>query len=99
LICKKCNQVVDGDCFYTIPVEQRFLRNGNPLPEIYSGFNRIPCCKKCGEVIDYKDLPSEKFWTWFTYLDESVSRELKGKALIRYFQLDDLLGIKKDVGD
>lgn len=99
MVCKKCNQVIDGDCFYIVTAKQSFLRNGNPLPEIYYGFNRIPCCKKCGEVIDYKDLPSEKFWTWLTYMDETVSRELKGKALIRYFDLDKLIGLRKEVGD
>ena len=32
-------------------------------------------------------------------MDETVSRNLKGKALIRYFELDKLLEPKKEEGD
>lgn len=59
-----------------------------PIPEIYYGFKNIPFCKKCMAIVDYKDLSTDEFFRW---LDQDVDRKIKGKALIRYFDLDQIL--------
>ena len=69
-----------------------------PVPVIYNGYTDIPICGKCNTVIDYKDLPVERFLEW---LDDCTggkndTENLKGKALIRYFGLDKLLETKKE---
>ena len=71
------------------------------IPDYYKGYTWVPQCGKCGFIPDYKDLSTDDFFNWLNTCDEDkkTSENLKGKALIRYFELDKLLESKKDVGD
>lgn len=99
--CKKCGNISKYiESRYVVKAGQSFFSNGKSIPQDYYGFTYIPCCTKCGEPFqDYKDLSTTEFFSWLQGMDETVDRELKGKALIRYFELDKLLEIKKDAGD
>lgn len=66
----------------------------------YKDFNGVLLCKNCEEPIDYMDMPLEMFFNWLEFSSEKGdSRKATGKALIRYFHLDELLELKKDEGD
>lgn len=99
--CKKCGH---EESFlydrYIVKAGQRHFSNGTLIPKEYIGFTLIPHCKKCGEPFeDYVNFSTDYFMKWLTDMDETVDRKLKGKALIRYFELDKLLDPKKDAGD
>lgn len=100
--CKNCfKEVEKWDIIqYIVKPNQKFFSNSMAIPSIYYGYTRIPACSQCGAIIDYKNLSGEKFFNWLNGMDDNeVSKYLKGKALIRYFELDKLLELKKDVGD
>lgn len=45
-----------------------------------------------GEIIDYKELEIGSFWQWLEHVTEGIKdSKLKGKAVIRYFDLANLL--------
>lgn len=98
--CKKCNS--DNKYIlsrYVVKPNQEFFSNGQSIPTNYKGFSYIPYCEKCGEPYeDYIDLPVHEF---LNLLDDNnyTNRMAKGKALIRYFELDKLLELKKEEGD
>ena len=96
--CKKCgHEEVFNHMSYRVNPEEKFFSDGKPIPENYIGFSNIPCCEKCGEPYDdYIDLPVQDFLFW---LDDAPNRITKGKAVIRYFGLDELLELKKNAGD
>lgn len=102
MICKNCGKEITWDLLTCrINQSQKFLSNSIDIPEIYNGYTDILVCGKCYTVIDYKDLPVERFLGWLNNClgEQKDSENLKGKALIRYFGLDKLLGEKKDAGD
>lgn len=93
IFCKKCGKDI------TCRTNMFYLKDKNfiyKLPshivEIYKGFIYAPSCSKCGEVIDYKELDLNYFWVWLAHATEGNNdSNLKGKALIRYFGLAELL--------
>lgn len=99
--CKKCgNEEKFPYNRYIVKAGQTNFSNGTSIPKEYIGFTLIPHCEKCGEPFeDYINFSADYFMNWMTGMDETVSRKLKGKALIRYFELDKLLEPKKDTGD
>lgn len=99
--CEKCGNISGYiESRYVVKAGQSFFSNGLSIPQSYYGFTHIPCCEKCGEPFqDYKNLSTSEFFNWLQGMDETVDRELKGRALIRYFELNKLLEPKKDVGD
>lgn len=97
--CKKCGNISEYIESRYIVKEGSFLSNGESIPENYRGLSYVPCCNKCGEPYeDFLDLSTDDF---FSLLNDknNDNRLAKGKALIRYFELDKLLESKKDVGD
>lgn len=97
--CKKCGNISEYIESRYIVKEGSFFSNGQPIPENYRGLSYVPCCDKCGEPHeDYLDLSTKEF---FSLLNDNNNdnRLSKGKAIIRYFELDKLLESKKDVGD
>lgn len=98
--CKRCsseNKYISSR--YVVKPNQEFFSNGQPIPLKYKGFSYIPYCEKCGEPYDdYINLTVNDF---LSLLDDnsSLNRSSKGKAIIRYFELDKLLEPKKDAGD
>ena len=96
--CKKCgHEEVFNHMSYRVNPEGKIFSDGKSIPENYIGFSNIPCCEKCGEPYDdYIDLPVQDFLFW---LDDAPNRITKGKAVIRYLGLDELLELKKNVGD
>lgn len=99
--CEKCGNISGYiESRYVVKAGQSLFSNGSSIPQSYYGFTHIPCCEKCGAPFqDYKNLSTSEFFSWLQGMDETVDRELKGKALIRYFELDKLLELKKDAGD
>ena len=99
--CEKCGNISEYiESRYVIKTGQSLFINGLSIPQSYYGFTHIPCCEKCGEPFqDYKNLSTAEFFNWLQGMDETVDRKLKGKALIRYFELDKLLKLEKDAGD
>lgn len=96
--CKNCgHESTFIHTSYKITPGQVFLSNGDIIPRAFWGFEYIPCCGKCGKSFDdYIDFSTEDF---LNLLKDNCDRKVKGKALIRYFHLDELLGSKKGVGD
>ena len=96
--CKKCgHEEVFNHMSYRVNPEEKFFSDGKPISENYIGFSCIPCCEKCGEPYDdYIDLPAQDF---LFLLDDAPDRITKGKAVIRYFGLDEFLELKKSTGD
>lgn len=99
--CKKCSY---KEAFphnrYIVKAGQTNFSDGTPIPKEYIGFTDIPYCEKSGEPYeDYINFSTNYFMNWLINMDESVNRKLKGKALIRYFELDKLLEPNKDAGD
>ena len=81
-----------------------YIDKNNPkkyplIPELYNGYPRIPCCSECGTIFDYTDLSLREFGEWLNSLDENwqdcdsidEKRKREGMAIIRYFQLDEIL--------
>lgn len=96
--CKKCGNDVELNHYGALTKEhiKCFKNRGEPVPlilsNVYKNHHRFYGCEKCGEPIDYKDMPIDMFFTWLQYSSEAGdSREDSGKALIRYFDLDKLL--------
>ena len=98
--CKNCgNKYTHTTSRYVVKAGQAFFSNGQTIPEKYRGLSYIPYCEKCGKPYeDYIDLPTHDF---LNLLDDNstTNRMAKGKALTRYFGLDELLELKKDIGD
>jgi len=95
--CKKCGYESEHS-YHTIKSDKKTYFESMNIPEIYKGYFCIPYCEKCGEIIDYLDLDQYSFWRWLEHIDnEKADRKLKGKAIIRYFHLDELLN--KNIGD
>ena len=79
------------------------------IPDIYKGHRYIPICEKCRNVIDYMDLTFDSFMWWIKDAFEyGTPRNLVGKALMRYFCLDEVISeelfgntqeIKNDLGE
>ncbi len=89
--CEKCGNISGYiESRYVVKAGQSFFSNGSSIPQSYYGFTHIPCCE---------NLSTSEFFSWLQGMDETVDRELKDKALIRYFELDKLLELKKDAGD
>lgn len=87
--CKKCGHESKYIESRYIVKDGSFYSNGQHIPENYKGFSHVPCCGKCGEPFnDYLDLSIEEF---FNLIKDNSDREVSGKALIRYFHLDELL--------
>lgn len=104
--CKKCGNDIKLNYYGALPKEYiNCCQNRNEsvqpvLTSVYKDHFRFYGCEKCGEPIDYKDMPIDLFFNWLQYSSEAGdSRETSGKALIRYFELDKLLESKKDAGD
>lgn len=104
--CKKCgNDITLG--YYSALTEQHikyYQNRHDDIPPLllneYRDYKRFYACNKCNEPIDCKDMPIEMFFRWLQDSSEAGdSREASGKALIRYFELDKLLELKKDAGD
>lgn len=82
---------------YEVTPGQVFFPNGDVIPRAFWGFEYIPCCEKCGTPYnDYIDFSTEDF---LYLLKDNSDRVIKGKALIRYFELDKLLGQQSKDGD
>lgn len=104
--CKKCGNNLDLYYYSSLTKEHiKCYQNRNEevppvLTTVYKNHNRFYGCEKCNEPIDYKDMPIDMFFNWLQYSSEAGdSREISGKALIRYFELDKLLEPKKETGD
>ena len=106
MICKKCGKEVDRN-HYSGLVESHinfYKMNRKEIPTLllneYKNHHRFFGCKNCNQPIDYKDMPMEMFFRWLkASSDDGDSRETSSKALIRYFELDKLLELKKGAGD
>jgi len=106
LKCKKCGNDIKLSYYGALTKEHiNCCQNRNEsvppvLTGVYKDHFRFYGCEKCGEPIDYKDMPMDMFFNWLQYSSEAGdSRETSSKALIRYFELDKLLEPKKDAGD
>lgn len=104
--CKKCGNDLEYHHYGALVSEtiKCYKNRKEPIPELlttsYKDYHRYYGCEKCGEPIDYKDMPIDMFFGWLEYSAEAGdSREASGKALIRYFEFDKLLKLKKDAGD
>lgn len=93
MFCKKCGEDITWGCGM-IPLKNEAFLHTLPtnIIEIYKGFAYAPACAKCWEIIDYKELEISSFWEWLNHATEGIKdSKLKGKAVIRYFDLLDLL--------
>jgi len=106
LKCKKCGNDINLNYYGALTKEHiKCYQNRNEsvplvLTSTYKDHYRFYGCEKCGEPIDYIDMPMDMFFRWLQYSsDAGDSREASGKALIRYFGLDKLLESKKEAGD
>ncbi len=104
--CNKCGHDIELYHYSALTKEhiKCFVNRNEPVPsiltDVYKNHHRFFGCEKCGEPIDYKNMPMEMFFSWLQYSSEAGdSREASGKALIRYFHLDKLLELKKEAGD
>lgn len=105
--CKKCgnDNKLWEHCYGLTKEHIKYYQNQNEnipklLTTIYKDYKRFCFCGKCNEPFDYKDMPMDMFFRWLQDSSEAGdSREVFGKALIRYFELDKLLESKKDAGD
>lgn len=90
--CKNCGyENITTHTSYKVTPGQAFFSNGDVIPRAFWGFEYIPCCEKCGRPWeDYMELSTEDF---FCLLNNKTDRKVKGKALIRYFELDKLLNL------
>lgn len=109
MICKKCKKKINaGNCLYAqkrnyaelILLKELGEKVPNILLDTYKDCHAVPLCESCNYPIDYVNMPMEMFFEWLKHSSEKGdSRETSGKALIRYFELDKLLELKKEVGD
>ena len=108
MICKNCGKEIDTNYYYGIKNSHKklmaFKNKGIEIPEslltTYKENHAVLLCGNCDGVLDYKDMPMEIFFNWLERSSEAGDpREISGKALIRYFELDKLLEPRKDAGD
>lgn len=93
MFCKKCGEDITFG-YGMIPLKNEAFLHTLPtnIVEIYEGFTYAPACAKCWEIIDYKELEIGSFWEWLKHATEGIKdSKLKGKAVIRYFELPELL--------
>lgn len=93
MFCKKCKEDITYHQGY---VSLKYKSIVDTLPtdvlKLYEGFSYAPACSKCWTVIDYKELELGEFWEWLKHATEGIKdSKLKGKTIIRYFDLADLL--------
>lgn len=98
MICKKCGHNIEHpNCSCLTKSLIEYYKNKETpsvLTDVYKHHNRVYCCENCNEPIDYNyiDMPLNIFFNWLK--DSSIcgdTREVSGKALIRYFELDKML--------
>lgn len=104
--CKNCGNDIEFKYYSALTKEHiKYCKNRheeipNILINVYKDYKKFYACEKCNEPIDYKDMPIKMFFRWLQDSSNAGdSRETSGKALLRYFELDKLLELKKDVGD
>lgn len=104
MICKKCGKEIKYSYFTVTKkhLHQQFENMSDEINDIYKDYPCLYACKECYEGIDYKDMEVGMFFTWLDMVSEKESKymcdkNIKGKALIRYFGLDELFLQK--VGD
>lgn len=93
--CKNCGyESITTHTSHKVTPGQVFFSNGNVIPKAFWGFRHIPCCEKCGKSLeDYMELSTDNF---LSLLKDDADRNVKGKALIRYFELDKLLNLQSN---
>lgn len=104
--CEKCG--CNNEYNHVSCLTQEYIKSNNntdkEVPEIlttlYRDHKRVYCCENCMEPIDYQDMPLRMFFNWLENSSNAGdSHEDSGKALIRYFKLDKLLGLQLKDGD
>lgn len=104
IICKNCGAELSRWMMSSIRVDQnaKTFLDGTPIPEAFHGFSHIQVCHYCHRYLfdDYMGFSMDDFFMLILG-DDGASRETKGKALIRYFALDKMLGVehKESRGD
>lgn len=93
MFCKKCGQdITFGRDMFCLKDKAFLNKFPSDIVRIYEGFTYAPSCSNCGEIIDYKELEIGSFWQWLEHATEGTKdSKLKGKAVIRYFDLANLL--------
>lgn len=93
MFCKKCEEDITRGCGMLCLKDKAFLNKfSSDIVRIYEGFTYAPSCSNCGEIIDYKELEIGSFWQWLEHATEgNKDSKLKGRTVIRYFGLADLL--------
>lgn len=108
MICKKCGKEIDSNYYRATKKshnELMKLKNDgiaipNSLFTTYKDYHGILLCENCDEPVEYIDTPLQMFFEWLKFSSEKGdTHEASGKAIIRYFELDKLLELKKDAGD
>ena len=103
--CKKCGTDI-GFSYYSGLTKEHikcYQNRHENIPSLllseYKDYKRFYACEKCNEPIDFTDMSIEMFFRWIRdSSDAGDSREASGKALIRYFELDKLLKLKRKRG-
>ena len=110
MVCKKCGKDPDPRDYSYFKVKNCMsIENGPFIPDMYKEYYHAPRCNKCNDIIDYTDIDLRDFTHWFNNeYEHGTSRKLLGKALMRYFCLDEIISeelfgntqeIKNDLGE
>lgn len=93
ILCKKCGKDITWNHDLACLKNKKILDTlPTDIAKIYEGFAYAPSCPQCYEIIDYKELELDSFWEWLKYASKGIKdSKLKGRAVIRYFGLLDLL--------
>ena len=97
--CKQCGCITFiGNAYGSVKYEILNDSADENIKFIYDKYPIVCYCSNCRNPIDYIDLSLDMFLYWIKYIsDLGCDRKFIGKALIRYFGLDELFLQK--VGD
>lgn len=96
--CKKCGNDIRFNYYTGLTKEhiECYQNRNEDIPSLllseYKDYKRFYACEKCDEPIDFTDMSIEMFFMWLKDSSNAGdSSETSGKALIRYFHLNELL--------